>query len=88
MHDFPGDYMDITIVSDLVLFLRFQIHLAHNVSIIVLPIRSMTNLGSRAITWTSALFLICNELLPNGVLGSMAGGFFGESNLKKLFVTV
>ena len=61
---------------------------AHNVLFIILPIRSMTNLGSRAITWTSALSMICNALLPNGLLGSMGGGFLGESNLKKLLVTV
>ena len=48
----------------------------------------MTNLGPRAITWTSALFMICSALLPNEVLGSMGGGFLGESNLKKLLVTV
>ena len=48
----------------------------------------MTNLGSRAITWTSALSMICNALLPNEVLGSMGGGILGESNLKKLLVTV
>ena len=54
----------------------------------ILPIRSMTNLGSRAITWTSALSMICNALLPNEVLGSMGGGILGESNLKKLLVTV
>ena len=28
------------------------------------------------------------DVLPNGVLVSMDGGFLGESNLKKLFVTV
>ena len=89
MHDFPGDYMDITIVSELVLFPGFfLIYLAHNVLFIILPIRSMTNLGSRAITWTSALSMICNALLPNEVLGSMGGGILGESNLKKLLVTV
>ena len=44
------------------------------------------NLGSRAITWTSALSMICNALLPNEVLGSMGGGILGESNLKKLLV--
>ena len=27
-------------------------------------------------------------MLPNGVLGSMGGGFSAESNLKKLFVAV
>ena len=48
----------------------------------------MTNLGLRAITWASDLFMICNALLPNEVLGSMGGGFLGESNLKKLLVTV
>ena len=31
----------------------------------------------------------CNQdVLPNGVFGSMVGGFLGESNLKKLLVTV
>ena len=36
----------------------------------------------------SFVYMICNALLPNEVLGSMGGGFLGESNLKKLFVTV
>ena len=28
------------------------------------------------------------DVLPNRVLGSMGGGYLGESNLKKLLVTV